>query len=241
MNLVVALSLALLCFFATGSAAQSPVASSSLRGLAPGSLVLLLPSEAPADYKAHLPLLDKQFSTQLGQAGFKVGRLSPEQFSELMALSLSAVGVEAGAAHSAVHPSVKMRALATMVKGICEEVGCKLVVQARLVNRRADLWRGYAAWDGVERRQSDMLDSVGPISMEGEANALSIELSALTQEGSPSFLTYGGVTVIFEAFNFAHKATQFRTDWSAEAIGAGMVIGMKAALSLLVPVTLPVR
>lgn len=176
------------------------------------SLILLLPPSSQLQgLEAGASLMQTQLGLQLQQAGFKVVVLNHDNYNKLWSQAVASVGGLFDPATGALRTQAYAQALSGLAVHVCREAGCSLMIQPRLVQRRAELRGSSAVWDGQHtsipaegHRQHDYRFS-------GATHALSVELMAVTSTGAWAFRSYGGASLLF-VFNSDQERSELRRD-----------------------------
>lgn len=170
---------------------------------AAGALIVLLPLPQVKELARGHDQLMSQLGSQLQTAGFQVAVLNRANYEHLWQAHHDAV---------AASPQANGQALAGLAKTVCDEIHCKLVIRPMLVPRVAQLKKSSADWDGV--RQTVHFkdpDDADIYRANGGAQALSVDLVAMTAGGTLAFHTHGGVTLT-HAINMATLKSEPRSD-----------------------------
>jgi hypothetical protein len=228
---VVAVALA-----ACASTEPSPAADNRVpRSFAPpsrGSLVVLLPAPKADDLQAGQTLMTQQLHRQLVAAGYRVALLDAGNHDVVWGQEVAEVGGIYDPGSGALRSAAYAKALSSLARRLCDELKCALVIQQRLAVRDTKLSGSSAAWDG-QRRRVPVVGTYGDtLSFSGTGVGLSIELTALSADGSPAFHTFGGASLPYRA-DASHAQHALRADLFAD--DREIADGVRLALNPLLP------
>jgi hypothetical protein len=187
------------------------------------SIILLTPEESEGD-----EALVAQLGVQLTQLGYKPARLERQNYQLIWAQEVAAVGGVYDSSTGKLRKEEYALAQARLAVRICRETGAAMVLQAGLTVRPANLQRDRAIWDG----QARILSFQNPVDRweydyRGGTKAVSVELRARSSSGTPMFLSYGGVSVLY-AFDTKAGRAKVRKDLFSDP--QEMASGVREAL-----------
>lgn len=211
--LVASLSAMMLAACASNTPKPSPdnILAKAFVKPAPGSLIVLLPTEAPAQAEKGARLLTHHLAGQLAATGYRVATVGRENLSDLWKLHGESVGGLYDPITGAAKPDALAEARAAVIRNICADAGCALVVQPRLVLRLAQLKGSQAEWDGVRLPIPFTAGSARDYNSKGSVHAYSAQLTGRTASGEFAFRTQGGAALV-HAVNIRHTKSERRED-----------------------------
>ncbi len=199
---------------------------------APGALVLLLPASADADeLLPGLPLLLDALHAELTRAGYRTALLDAQNHATIWAQEVDAVGGIFDARTGASKPAALAAAMSALAQRLSRETKAALMIQPKLVFRKAELHGTKADWDGrlvlVPTRGTDG----GLSSHRGTTTAISVQLFAFTDGGALAFNTFGGVTLPY-VIDYVTERLVMRADLFSPAtnLAQGARIALKPVL-----------
>jgi hypothetical protein len=193
-----------------------------------GSLIVLIPPPQSKGLETGENQMGAQLKAQLKAVGYDVATLQRANFEKLWPAAAESVGGIFDSVSGAPRPLAYQQAMSLLAQHVCEELKCSLLIQQRLVARRAELVLKYAEWDGV--RQALHFSSYADANFKGTVNAISVELIALTDKGEFAFRRLGGATLPSE-FNTTDTKWELRKDLFSD--DAEMAEGVRVALEPL--------
>lgn len=203
-SLILALTLAA-C--ASTSPKQSPdnVISAQFRAPDKSKKVVILPLKTDdADLQSGTDTLVRQLYASLSKAAFKPVVLQKDNYDQLWAEEVEAVGGLYDSKTGVFRKEAFARALSSLARRIAVDTNCSLVLAPSFVLKTATYGGETAEWDGVRRRQPQVGAS-DPTRWSGTTSGLSLELIALNGQGEFQFKTYGGLLLPYASDNFNEK------------------------------------
>jgi hypothetical protein len=187
-----------------------PMVSSAYSRPAAGALVLLLPPSAEVvELESGFALLLDALHSQLTAAGFKTALLEKANYETVWAQEVDAVGGIFDAKTGAPKNAQRAEAMMALAVRLARETSAALVVFPRLVTRQAELSGTKAYWDGRLELLQTSGTFGGSASSRGTITAVSVQLIAMSGNGSLAFSTFGGVTLPF-IVNFVSEKPELR-------------------------------
>lgn len=165
---------------------------------APGALVVLLPAPNAQELPQGTALMTGQLHRQLATAGFKVAALAAANHDEIWRQEVAAVGGVYDPVTGKLKVQASAEASAKLAQRICAELKCALVLQPRLVLRKAELAGSKAEWDGQRRMLPVKGGPDQMLSLSGTTTGLSVELIAVLADGMMAFRSYGGASLPYQ-------------------------------------------
>ena len=177
-----------------------------LTGLPPQSRVVILPIVGPEHEFAKGELMALgQLRTQLQAAGYRIAALDKANYELIWRQEVEAVGGIYDAATGAQRPGQHAQAMSSLARRVCQEANCALLLRYQLVVRRAELDGKTADWDG-QRRPILISGAAGQeYRSSGTTDAVSLELLAMSADGSVAFKSYAGASLPYRNNAFKEK------------------------------------
>ena len=171
---------------------------------APGSLLVLLPTKASsAQTKGGEELVIQQIHRQLTSAGYKVVALDAANHAVIWDQEIKAVGGIYDPGTGALRTAAYAQALSALTRRVASETHGAIVISHGLVIRNARLSGTSAEWDGQRRAQVSTRTYGADYRFHGTTTALSVELLAMSSDGTIAFKTLGGTSLPYRADTFA--------------------------------------
>ena len=189
---------------------QAPVIAGAFKPPPAGSLVLLLPPSTEAtELDSGIPALLQALHLELTAAGFRTALLEKANYEVVWAQEVEAVGGVFDSRTGSPKPAERALATIALAKRLAQETSASLVITPRLVLRIAELSGTKASWDGRLTQIPTRGTFGGSSSSSGTTTAVSVQLTALANDGALAFTTFGGVTLPF-AINFVTERPELR-------------------------------
>jgi hypothetical protein len=201
---------------------------------APGALLLLLPASAEGDeLSPGLPLLLDALHAELTGAGYRTGLLDAQNHATIWAQEVDAVGGIFDARSGAPKPAAQAAAMSALAQRLARETKAALVIQPKLVFRKAELHGTKAAWDGRVVFAPTRGTDGGSSRQRGTTPAISVQLLAFTDTGALAFNTFGGVKLPY-VVDFVTERPVLRSDLfprADEDLAQGAKLALKPVLN----------
>lgn len=209
-----------LCFlpFFLAACASAPQQSSDnlispeFKAPAPGALIVLLPPQAEgAELKEGVDSLLVQLHRQLKAAGYKVAGIARSNYETIWAQEVDAVGGVYDTVTGKRRHDAYFQAHAHLVQRVGDDMQAALVIEPRLLLRKATLSGATVQWDGQQRRVL-MSNSAGrEYRSDGTTVAMSVNLNVFAASGEPVAMTYGGASLVYSV-NIQAAKHEVRSD-----------------------------
>jgi hypothetical protein len=196
---------------------RSPLASDNFVQVAftppaPGSLILLLPVIRPSPELTQGELHTRnQLTIQLRAAGYRVALLDEASFERIWNEEVASHGGLFDPKTGERNGKAYLSALTSLTTRVCEEARCDLVLQHRLVSRRAQLKGTSAEWDGQRRTPTFTKTAGFQQQLLGSTAAVSVELTGISPRSGLAFVVFAGASLPYTFDAYDVKA-DVRTD-----------------------------
>lgn len=193
-----------------------------------GSLFVLLPIKTSSpETKRGEELVTQQIYLQLTNLGYKVVALDAANHAVIWDQEINAAGGIYDPGTGALRTAAYAQAIAALAQRVASETRSALVISPGLVVRRANLSGTIAAWDGQQRTQPTARTYGSDYRFSGTTSALSVELLAITNDGTIAFRTFGGTSLPYRADGFSG---QFETRQNLFSTDVETAEGVRLAL-----------
>jgi hypothetical protein len=177
----------------------------------PGALIVVLPpNEASVAAKGDR-LLVQQIALQLKASGYRVGTVDDATLKELWQVHGESVGGLYDPISGAAKPKARAEAHGAVIRNICADAGCALVLQPRVVVRKARLKGTVAEWDGVRMPIPMTTGSDTTRRFDGDSHAYSAQVIAYAPNGDCAFGMHAGISLV-HAINTRRATTELVSD-----------------------------
>jgi hypothetical protein len=173
---------------------------------------VLLPvkSQSPEIAKGEEFVL-QQLHRQLTEARYKVAVLNAENYATLWSEEVAAVGGIYDPTNGRLRPEAYGQAMSGLAQRIAADTMCALVLSHSLTLRTAKLSGKTAEWDGQHRRHPTTGGGSFGMTFSGHTTGLSVELLAISAEGTIAFRSFGGVSLPYRT-NLSTEQNELRPD-----------------------------
>lgn len=169
-----------------------------------GSLFVLLPTKTTSpETKSGEDLVIQQIYRQLTSLGYKVVALDAANYAVIWDQEIKAAGGIYDPRTGALRTTSYAQALSALAQRVASETHGALVISPGLVVRSAKLSGTIAQWDGQERTQITTRTYGSDYRFHGTTSALSVELLAISSDGTIAFKTLGGTSLPYRADSFS--------------------------------------
>jgi len=199
----------------------------------PGSLLVLLPTKSSSpEVVGGEEFVLQQIHRQLTGVGYRVVALDAANYAVVWDQEIKAVGGIYDTRTGALRTAAYAQALSALAKRVASETRGAMVISHSLVIRQAKLLGTTAEWDGQRRTPPTTRTYGSEYRFHGTTSALSVELLAISGDGTIAFKTLGGTSLPYRADTLAGQY-EIRPDLFAtdSETAEGVRIALKPLLS----------